>query len=162
MRHIPTYRVHTGDQRGKLLERKNRAPDDVIERAVEFAKSQNIRMIWLDQECLPQDNSKEQELDIQAMDMVYQRAWTSAGLLESVLHHQSYLNAAASVLHWGMNSGVLKVRPPGLSTYTVARDLVFFSELRGNDQWNTRAWILQESLAASERMTVLLKKDPHI
>lgn len=159
--HIPKYRVRTRDQQGKLIARGNRAPNDVIDRAVEFAKSQGIRLIWLDKECLPQDNSKEQELGIQGMDMVYQRAYCSAGLFESVLHHQSYLNTVASVLDWGM-SGELLTKPPGLSPNTVARDLVSFLELLGNDQWNTRAWIFQESFAAGERMMVLIRTEPNI
>ena len=161
-KHVPTYRVRTRDRHGKLIERKNRAPDQVIDRAVQFARKRGLRMIWLDQECLPQDNSEEQELGIQAMDMVYQRAYCSLGLFESVLHHQSYLNAIASVLDWGMNDGRLLTKPPGLSRQAVARDLVSFLELLGNDQWNTRAWILQESFAADKRMMILLKTDDHI
>lgn len=161
IKHIPTYRVCTRDQQGELIERKNKAPDDVIDRAVEFAISQGIRMIWLDQECLPQDNSLEQELGIQGMDMVYQRAYHSAGLFGSVLHHQSYLNAVASFLHWGM-TGKMLTKPPGLSPITVARDLVSFLDLVGNDQWNTRAWILQESFAADKRMMILIRTDPNI
>jgi hypothetical protein len=37
------------------------------------------------------------------MDMVYQRAYCSIGLFDSVIMSQDHLDAAASVIHWGMN-----------------------------------------------------------
>ena len=153
-----TYRICTNISLGKRTERVNRAPNTVIDRAVEFARACGIRMIWIDQECLPQDTSKEQELAIQAMDMVYQRAYATVGLFESILRHQNYLDAAASVLHWGRTGRLMTTRLD-ISPTDVARDLTLFLELIGNDQWNTRAWILQESLAASERLMILLRTD---
>ena len=83
-----SYRVRTHDSEGKEVIRSNRVPDDVIDKVVEFAKTMRIRLIWIDQECLPQDGSGEQELGIQAMDMVYQRARVSVGLLSSVIQTQ--------------------------------------------------------------------------
>jgi hypothetical protein len=157
-----TCRIRTTDGHGAQIERRNRAPDDIIDRAVEFARSQGIRMIWVDQECLPQDGSREQELGIQAMDMVYQRASVSVGLFDSVVRDQRHLDAVASVFYRGMHDGKLLYREPDLSYSTITRDLIAFLELIGNDQWNTRAWILQESLAASERMMILIKTESSI
>jgi len=54
-----TYRVRTKNESGETIERRNRAPDYVIDRAVEYAAAQGICLIWIDQECLPQDNSRE-------------------------------------------------------------------------------------------------------
>jgi Ubiquitin interaction motif len=47
------YRVITSDKEGVQTERSNRAPDEVIDRAVDFARSECLRLIWFDQECLP-------------------------------------------------------------------------------------------------------------
>ncbi|CAN9445135.1 unnamed protein product [Alternaria alternata] len=76
----PTPRTYTvRDLDGHV--RASRALDDVLVRAVDFATSIGFRMIWIDQECLPQptENSskedwEEQELGIQSMDIVYNRS----------------------------------------------------------------------------------------
>jgi hypothetical protein len=124
----------------------------------------------LDQECLPQDDSQEQELGIQAMDIVYQRAYCSVGLFDSIVVSQGHLDAAASVLDWGMNKenrrGQLWYPLPARSYSEVAsktaQNLIEFLELLGNDPWNIRAWILQEAFSAGHRMMILIKTTPSV
>ncbi|RSL64479.1 hypothetical protein CEP54_004704 [Fusarium duplospermum] len=60
--------------------RDMRAAKSTIDRVVTFARENGFRMIWIDQECIEQENPEQQELAIQAMDNVYLRAHTSIGL----------------------------------------------------------------------------------
>jgi hypothetical protein len=85
--------------------RASRALDDVLDRAVDFANSCGLRMIWIDQECLPQPTEAStkadwdmQELGIQSMDIVYNRAMYTAGLLDVEITSQEQLNAIQTVL----------------------------------------------------------------
>lgn len=63
---------------------------------IDFSLLRRIRMIWLDQECLPQYECEGRESGIQAMDMVYQRAMSTVGIFDLVLLSQSHLDAIAS------------------------------------------------------------------
>ena len=128
--YVRTYRVRARDRNGKWIERLNNAPDDVIDRAVEVARSLGIKMIWIDQECLPQHDCQEKETGIQVMDMIYQRAHLTIGLLASVPYHQSHLNAAASVLFWSTNDeNELVTEPPNQSPEVIAQDLLLFGAI---------------------------------
>lgn len=79
--------------------RENRALDDVLDRAVDAANRFGMRMIWIDQECLPQPPEDEQppyeedkQLGIQAMDIVYNRAFVTAGLHDTFITSQTQLD----------------------------------------------------------------------
>lgn len=76
------FRVQQGD--GSYIDRMS----EIIDRAVAAARATGpdcTRLIWIDQECLPQDDGKEKEMGIQSMDIVYQRAQYTVGLFESVI-----------------------------------------------------------------------------
>ncbi len=68
-REAGSYKVRDLDGTVRL----SRALDNVLDRAVEFANVRGIRMIWIDQECLPQpkedspqEHKTEQELGVQS------------------------------------------------------------------------------------------------
>ena len=106
-----TYLVK--DENG--IVRLNRAPDDVISRAVDFATQNGIRLIWIDQlsetplggllvsfiskECIDQENPSDKELGIQATDQIYQRAFLSIGLLQTIIESQDMLEALRHLLN---------------------------------------------------------------
>jgi len=88
------------------------------------------------------------------MHKVYQRALVSVALFDSVVEEQSQLDAVAAVWNWGIKDDNL---PAYLPLDIIKTNLVDFLEIMANDQWNTRAWILQESLASDDHMVCLLK-----
>jgi Heterokaryon incompatibility protein (HET) len=158
------YRVRVIEKDGSYNEQRNRASDEVIDRAVDAARAIGARLIWLDQECLPQDASREQELGIQAMDMVYQRAHLTFGLFQSVIQEQGQLDAAASILDWALTKDPSKCRLTQLPRYVplLAKHLMDFLELFAEDQWNRRAWILQEVFSSGDAMVILIRTTPSI
>lgn len=150
-----SYRVRVTEHDGTISERPNRAPDEIIDRAVELAKRTGIRLIWLDQECLPQDTSREQELGVQAMDLVYSRALVTGGLLESLIPSQAHLDSVMTVLNWSQSrdtapQGMPRVIGSVLPKDTFINCLLEFLEMLAFDPWNQRAWTLQESFSATK------------
>ncbi|KAH6715572.1 heterokaryon incompatibility protein-domain-containing protein [Leptodontidium sp. MPI-SDFR-AT-0119] len=140
--------------------RPNRAPEDVITRAVEFAAQSGIRLIWIDQECIDQEDPADKELGIQVMDKVYQRAFLSIGLLRSRIESQDTLRALHHVL---TNSDDFEgFSNANIPTPDLVESLISFFGHVMNDPWHTRAWVLQESLSAGPRMVLLLQRSPEV
>jgi hypothetical protein len=150
--------------------RSSRALDDVLDRAVEFAVSCDIRMIWIDQECLPQpkedspqEDKDEQELGVQAMDVVYNRACITAGLLSATITSQEQMDAVATLRSFAPSDSGSNVRWEGIGEAPPVTDLsrllnhaLDFLELISADRWYTRAWVAQEALSAGKMLVLLL------
>lgn len=137
-----SYQVR--DLNGQI--RQSRALDDVLDRAVDVANTCGLRMIWIDQECLPQPtkespqvNQYEQELGIQAMDIVYNRAIVTAGILDVIIDTQAQLDALEALMFFD------KARVQTLIDHEfcyLILDILYNASL---DRWYTRAWVVQES-----------------
>lgn len=163
--------------------------DEVLDRAVEFASSKGLRCIWIDQACLPQDESDEHQTGVQSMDMVYQRARHTIGLLGSSIGSQEFALIAAwfTLMKSYVNSGTVPDQnwwkfhffkgdensvvwdmvgdgmPDAAQTAvgkTVCRAIVDFLQRIMDDKWYTRAWILQESVSAGTKLKLLLRVLP--
>lgn len=89
-----------GKEPQKVLPDKRVPADAVLDRAVSFAAAYGLRFIWIDQACLPQDGSEEHQTGIQAMDLLYNRAQFTAGLLNDVITRQHSLGAMGVTLLW--------------------------------------------------------------
>ncbi|RYP20899.1 hypothetical protein DL765_002549 [Monosporascus sp. GIB2] len=149
--------------------RANRALDDILDRAVEFAISCGLRMIWIDQECLPQpgeDSTQEDreyhKLGIQAMDIVYNRALVTAGLLTTQFSHQSQINAMVTMSLFEIHESGTKFRWRGHGLQPpVDDDLTSVLETLAVlicDRWYTRAWVIQEALSAGNRLVLAFRR----
>jgi hypothetical protein len=157
-----SYRIRVQNPDGTYVERTNRTPNEIIDRAVDAARAAGFRLMCIDQECLPQDDSREQELGIQAMDMLYQRAQLTVGLLESTIQTQVHLDAIASVLYWGVRK---QKDPKAVFCATKTRhvlqqfylNLLEFLELLADDLWNSKAWILQEAFSSAEDLALFIR-----
>ncbi|KAH8649853.1 hypothetical protein BX600DRAFT_554323 [Xylariales sp. PMI_506] len=153
------HSYHVRELDGRV--RSNRAPDDVIDRAVDVANSCGLRMIWIDQECLPQpDNTSEQrlkdeqQLGLQAMDIIYHRAVVIAGLHDLQISDQRLLDFIQS-------AGAPDTSPEvnGVLSFGAVDLLVIdFLEAVSNDKWYKRAWIIQEALSAGECLALVFKR----
>jgi hypothetical protein len=72
--------ISLSDGRAQLLA-QNKAPKKVLDRAIAFAEFHNIHLIWIDQECIDQDDRTVKECGIQSMDLVYEQASHAVALL---------------------------------------------------------------------------------
>jgi hypothetical protein len=139
--------------------RSSRALDDILDRAVDFANSCGLRMIWIDQECLPQpiessseEEWQEQELGIQAMDIVYNRAMVTAGLLSVEIKSQDQLTAIEALLYFD------RERREMMFSQQFCESLLDFIHRTSEDRWYTRAWVVQESLCAGEKLMLAFRR----
>ncbi|KAL2005562.1 hypothetical protein VTN00DRAFT_10055 [Thermoascus crustaceus] len=153
--------------------RTNRCLDDVLDRAVDFAVSCGMRLIWIDQECLPQPTEESpqedkdyQELGVQAMDIVYNRAVVTAGLLKTEITNQTEMDAIYTLMAFGVDESGRGIRweGPGPAPRTVDFQLLNhvlnFLERISADRWYTRCWVAQESLSAGNHLMVVLRRGP--
>ncbi|KAF7561815.1 hypothetical protein G7046_g2329 [Stylonectria norvegica] len=141
--------------------RPNRALDDVLDRAVDVATSFGLRMIWIDQECLPQpaedgsqEEKDEQQLGIQAMDLLYNRAIVTAGLHDVEVSSQTQMNAIRDLAACDSVKGVEAVLG---STENFCLVLGFLN-LVSLDDWYTRAWVIQEALSAGRSLNLVFRR----
>jgi hypothetical protein len=145
--------------------RANRAPDDILDRAVDVANSFGLRMIWIDQECLPQPTSSssreekdELQLGLQAMDIIYNRAILTAGLHEMEYSDQPDVDLLHVLTSSASSEAVERELCRGKG-FPRALDLV---ESIRRDRWYTRAWIVQEALSAGGHLVLVFKRAPPI
>lgn len=118
---------------------------------MKYADSVGTRLIWIDQECIDQDNRADKEHGIQSMDLVYFNARRAVGLLDGYIHTQAQMDALAWVMQYNRFYG---------DSGPEAVDEVL--ELISKERWLTRAWVYQEIIAAQKRMMLLLRCDPQL
>lgn len=144
------------------VQRPARALDDVLDRAVDFANSCGLRMIWIDQECLPQpdDESPEedkryQQLGVQARDIVYNRAIFTAGLHSSTISSQAQIDAIKTLIGYQND----KRHPLALGQQLFENVLDFLHTVR-SDRWYTRAWVVQEAVSGGDNLALVFHRAP--
>lgn len=145
--------------------RNSRALDDVLDRAVDVANTFGLRMIWIDQECLPQPpedsippHQKDKELGIQAMDIIYNRAFVTAGLQDVKLANQSQLETIRQLV---LEANTDR-EPQGDLNNHALRDIIDFLEHVKNDRWYTRAWVVQEAISAGANLALTFRRGPGV
>jgi hypothetical protein len=144
-------------QRPGKFPHSSKVPNVCLDRAIRFAQTHKIRLIWIDKECIHQEDEKDQNLGIQAMDMVYGQSKWSLGLLMATVETQWQLDCLSKLL-----SKAVFVEPKGPSFKRTIDDSVFrgiLDVLRiilSDERWQ-RSWIFQEDHCASTRMELLVR-----
>lgn len=144
------------------VQRPARALDDVLDRAVDFANSCGLRMIWIDQECLPQPNDESpeedkryQQLGVQAMDIVYNRAILTAGLHASTITSQAQMDAIQALMAYGRDQ-----RYSLNLSQQLFDNVLEFLHMVQSDRWYTRAWVVQEAVSAGDGLFLVFRRAP--
>ena len=78
--------------------RTGKAPIDVIDRAVSFAASHDLGLIWIDQEVIDQDDPWDKSQAIQVMDIVYERSLWPVAILDTTIVSQNQLDILDIIL----------------------------------------------------------------
>ena len=127
-------------------------PSDLLRRVINFARECGLDYFWIDQECIEQDDSKDKDVGIQAMDIVYQMAEQSVAVLEVQINEQRHLDALGLL----QDCSAEDLAPAHL------QDLIEALEIVLSDQWFERTWCLQESTSAARNMALLIRRDPSL
>jgi hypothetical protein len=131
--------------------RDNRAPKEVLDRAILYAAYNGLRLIWIDQECIEQSDREDQEFGIQSMDLVYERAASSVALFNVCIQKQAHLDAFFKAVHNEEFS-----QPVDFINAIEVLELVL------EDQWTSRAWCFQEAASAGDSMSLLIQCSPEL
>lgn len=137
------------------------APNEVLDRAIHFAAYHKVRFIWIDQVCILQDDRTDKELGIQSMDLVFQRARFTAGVLSVSVDEPQHAEALNFLRESRYQDDYGYLPPDGLGIEIDlslrAWDILGLFEILASDRWLTRAWILQEAACAGAHLVLLVK-----
>lgn len=131
---------------GVKSQRTSMVPPDVLHRSVAYAKHRDINAIWIDQECINQDDEIDKETGIQAMDIVYQESRHPIAILQYCFESQAELDVFSSL--FGREDEM----------YTPDQIEILYGVLSdiSDDPWFSRAWTLQEATSAGASMMLLI------
>ena len=145
-------------QRPKEQPRPSKVPDICFDRAIRFAQAHGIHFIWIDKECIYQENEEDQAAGIQGMDLVYRDCKLSLGLLQVELQSQQQLKALSDLLSLKIIDETskeprFKSRVP---QRLISRILDVLRLIISDERWE-RTWIFQEDHCASSNMLLLVR-----
>jgi hypothetical protein len=140
-------------------DRANKAPASILMRAVQYALKVHVSFIWIDQECIDQDEVEDKAIGIQSMDLVYSQSRFPVGILGKEISQESVVNTLNRFRDW-QSAGhreLVNLCRKHLSDSDVTAAGEFLDSLR-DDNWFNRAWTHQESACARESMKLLLQR----
>jgi Heterokaryon incompatibility protein (HET) len=147
----PTVRLK---QRGTV--RTPRCLDKVLIRAITFAVSRNVSLIWIDQECIDQTNPTDIENHLQCNHIIFSQANFKIGLLSFELSQRQLDELIGIQLaHCITESHVVA----GWGIRQILNYIQYLTRLLrsiSRDRWFTRAWVFQERYSANIDMCLLL------
>lgn len=125
--------------------KSSRTPPDVLHRAIAFALNRHLSAVWIDQECILQEDPRDKEDGIQAMDIVYQESSHPVAIMEFCFQTQEEVDVFASIAD------------PERCPFDPSKieDLNNVLDVLSVDAWFSRAWTLQESISAGVSMILL-------
>lgn len=131
--------------------RKTRALKSIIDRAVAFAKDRRISMIWIDQECIDQNDREDKECGIRSMDGIFHRAEKVVAFLQkAAINDRAEAEALRRLSHHQhLDAG----------HYRIGIEVV---KRISEDPWFTRAWTLQEATSGGNTLELSMKCDPDL
>lgn len=106
------------------------------------------------QDCIGQDGPEQQELAIQAMDIVYLRVHTSIGLFITELNNKDLncLQVVYEYLEKGCGNPCRGQAPPPECQVAYRNAMYEALSKVANNRWNTRTWISQGAFDSSGDM----------
>jgi hypothetical protein len=130
----PEYRMWGADDSSNGL----RCPEIVFHRAIQYAKHRRCPYIWIDQECINQEDPADIERHLQVMHRVYSESKWTAAILSVQAPNKHELD---NLKHW-FDEGDLST-PDILGPVDKTLVLQTLQELSA-DPWFWRTWTFQE------------------
>jgi hypothetical protein len=137
--------------------REPRCPAKVLIRAIMFAISSNVSLIWIDQECVDQNDPTDVENHLQCQHVIFDQAKFKVGLLTFELMNQHQLDCLIGVrlAHRTTESYILR----DWGVRRILNEIQYLTRLLraiSRDRWFTRTWMFQERYSAGIDMCLLL------
>jgi Heterokaryon incompatibility protein (HET) len=147
------YRV----RRPKKAPHHSRVPGLLFDRAIRFAQTHGIGFLWIDKECIYQEDKRDKGKWVQIMDLVYRDSKLSLGLLSVVIESQSQLNLLSELLYGDLNQ-IFKRSTSRANSEAISGIVSVLCLILSDERWK-RTWIFQEDHCASSKMRLLIRHD---
>lgn len=142
--------------------RNPRCPSRALLRAIAFGISYRVSLIWIDQECVDQEDPTDVRNHLQCNHIIFSQAEFTIGLLNFQLSKTQVnnlvslelLNALGDPKFTDFKKGLLDFGPTGILREVQSTTRLLKSISR--DRWFTRAWVFQERYSANIDMYLLL------
>jgi hypothetical protein len=134
---IPAYRIRDMAEPNSPP-RSLRCAPIVFHRAVRYARAKGYEYVWIDQECIHQEDSADVERHLQIMHRIYRASKVTIGVLSCVLPQSPFAEEFAL---WNAASVTHRRLPP-------SDDLADWLVDLSHDKWFTRTWTMQEQNSA--------------
>ncbi|KAH7035104.1 heterokaryon incompatibility protein-domain-containing protein [Microdochium trichocladiopsis] len=144
---IGRYLIETRDRQPRV--RNSEVRDNVWDRVLRFAKYVGCPNIWVDRECIDQENDAEKQAAMQNMHLVYSLSRNPVALLTCTITTEQQLVLLADLL----NGNVQEQKR--------AATLDLLQHITSSSWWN-RAWTFQEDYRASSRIKLLIPHTPDL
>ena len=135
----------------------SRVRNVILNRAIAYMKCVQCTNLWIDRECIRQDQSPEQELAIQSMDLVYSWSRFPIALLSVRINNSRELYLLTRLLR-GEFAAYSSIQDTPCSN-EVEELLILLNRIVSN-RWWSRTWTFQEDYRASISMKLLLRHAP--
>lgn len=126
--------------------RPTRARPDVILKCLEFAQCKGIQRIWIDQECIHQNDPEDKRILVGTMHRLYRQATLTVAVLGN---HIKTAEDVQAVRYLGNRPRYKESTntEPSKEFDTQERSGILIGRIFG-DRWFTRAWTAQEAFSA--------------
>jgi hypothetical protein len=149
----PSYRL-PDRSKNEGASRPIKCPSLVFHRAMIYARYQSCPRIWIDQECIDQDNSVDIEKHLQIMHRVYNKSRWTVAVLSRTLQHVEARNMKAD-----FPSLPDQLRFETEQSLSMLKTHVRILQEIAKDRWFTRTWIVQERYCA-QKLYLLVPLEP--
>lgn len=152
------YRVK--DTEGRYL-RRTKVRDELLIRVIRYARCNKVTRIWIDQECILQEDEEAKRIAMDCMDSVYRCSNWPIGLLSVVLESQQEIDVLQNLLRRAFVQRGYDYHFPRLSDDGVdnVEAIMAILESLYEDRWWDRAWIFQEEYLSATAMHILVRHE---
>lgn len=149
-----TYQVqHSSPRRVQMLDVR----DCVLVRTMKYLSHTGLKLFWIDRACIDQDDAKTKARAMNSMDLVYQNAERTLGILSTPIRTKNELKVLISLMDRKFTSQPPRGLPifrPHVSRASIERAIHVLERLT-QDPWWKRAWVFQEEYVAGTKMDLL-------
>lgn len=126
---------------GEAVVRTTRAHAELIWRALHFAQSKGIKRVWIDQECIHQEDAEDKKALVGTMHRIYQQATMTVAMLGR--HIKSVEDLEAFTMLLSSQNFEQRQSETGYHHTDIMNRRIL------EDQWFMRSWTTQELFSAS-------------
>lgn len=127
-----------------------------------YAIAHSCHFLWIDQECIDQDDLVDKERHIQAMHLIYRSAEQVVAVLTCQITEQAHIDVLDALGVAEDHRFIVKISEGQLKSVSFLKTAVELVEIMAGDLWYTRAWTLQEAILASKPLHLLVPYHPSL